>query len=359
LNKIFKYRPLSEFLFKELFYQELYFASYEELNDPLDLSARIEFTSKDKNAIEYLIWFVFKTQFDFDELKKEKNEKITNLLKFNKDKDARKRFVDEIFKNVNIHLQEQEKIWTYDIIKIINNSIENSKTNIVFDSMKFKNELDRITNKFLKNSYVTCFSETNDDFLMWSHYASKHSGICLEFNLENGQTFPYEMKGKRDIDKEKYKERMSEWETTSLIFWDKIRKVNYEDEQPSINFYNFAVVFENEYDCDLIGLSKSWTHKYAQELEWVFSTKTKSWEYENEWRAIEINFDNPKEPEERIRHYPIESLSSVYFGFNTPKKTRNRIYKTLNNKYSEITFFESNLNGTNLIEFSDWEYQEE
>ena len=73
------------------------------------------------------------------------------------------------------------------------------------------------------------------------------------------------------------------------------------------------VVFENESDCDLIGLSKSWTHKYAQELEWVFSTKTNSWKYENEWRAIEINFGETKEPEERIRHYPIESLASVWF----------------------------------------------
>lgn len=358
MNKLFKYRPLSEFLFKELFYQELYFASYDELNDPLDLSARIEFTSKDKEAIEYLIWFIFKTQFDFDELQKT-NEKITKLLKFNKDKNAQNLLVEEIFKNVNDSLKNQNNIWTYDIIQIINDSIENTKTDIIFDSQKFKEEIERITNKFLKNSYVTCFSETNDDFLMWSHYASKHSGICLEFNLENGGAFPYEMYHKREIDKEKYKKRMSKWDTSSSIYWDRIRKVSYEDEQPFINFYNFAVVFENEHDCDLIGLSKSWTHKYAQELEWVFSTKTKSWKYEKEWRAIEINFDNPKEPEDRIRHYPIESLSSVYFGINTPEKIRNRIYKTLNNKNSEIEFFESNLNGTNLIEFSYWEFQEE
>ena len=110
---------------------------------------------------------------------------------------------------------------------------------------------------------------------MWSHYASKHSGICLEFNLENGWTFPYEIKRSREQDKEKFKKIISEWDTKSSIYWDRIRKVNYEEEQPFINFYNFAVVFENESDCDLIGLSKSWTHKYAQELEWVFSTKQK------------------------------------------------------------------------------------
>jgi hypothetical protein len=33
IAKIYKYRPLSDFLFKELFYNEIYFASYPELND--------------------------------------------------------------------------------------------------------------------------------------------------------------------------------------------------------------------------------------------------------------------------------------------------------------------------------------
>lgn len=274
MDRVYKYRPLSEFLFKELYYQELYFASYSELNDPLDLSARIEFTSEDKEAIEYLIWFIFKTQLDFKELQNS-NEDIKKLLKFNKDEKANQKLIDEIYNTVNIALKTKEKIWTYNIINIINDSIEKTKTDIVFDSAKFKSELELITNKFLKNSYVTCFSETNNDFLMWSHYASKHSGICLEFNIENGSTFPYEIKRKRELDKEKYKKGISEWDTKSSIYWNRISKVSYEEEQPFINFYNFASVFENENDCDLIGLSKSWTHKYAQELEWVFSTKQK------------------------------------------------------------------------------------
>lgn len=358
MTKIYKYRPLSEFLFKELFYHEIYFASYDELNDPLDLSARIDFSSKDKEAIEYLIYFIIKTQFDFKEDCK-KNNSMSKLLKFNKDKKANLTLVDSIFKNVNNTLKKQEKLWLDDIVNIINKSINETKTDIIFNAQRFRNEVDRISIKFLKNSYVTCFSETNNDFLMWSHYASKHSGICLEFNLENGNAFPFEMKFDRKLDFEKYKERMSSWKSSSSTYWQPIKKVNYEEEQPSINFYNFAVVFENEFDCDLIGLSKSWTHKYAYELQEVFSTKTKSWEYEKEWRAVDINFDTPKEPEDRICHFPIESLSSVYFGINTPIRARNRIFKMLNSKNSEISFFDSNLNGSKLIEFSTWEYQEE
>lgn len=345
-------------MFKELYYQEIYFASYKELNDPLDLSSRIEFTSKDKKAIKYLIWFIFKTQFDPKELQNS-NKSNDKLLKFSKDEKAKEKLANEIYNFVNITLKKESKIWTNNIIKIINDSIAVSKTDIALDSTRFKLELERIVNKFLNNSYVTCFSETNDNFLMWSHYASKHSGICLEFNLDNEFNFPYETQQIRKQDKENYKKIFSEWDAKSLIFWDVINKVEYKEEQPFINFYDFAKVFENENDCDLIGLSKSWTHQYAQELELIFSTKTNIWGYENEWRAIEINFDKPKESEERIKHYPIESLSSVYFGVNTPEKVRNRIYKILNNKNPEIEFFESKLNGTNTIEFSYWEYQEE
>ncbi len=357
MNKLYKYRPLSEFLFKELYYQELYFASYNELNDPLDLSARIEFTPKDKDAIEYLIWFVSKTQFTIEDFQKSSNN-IKDLFNFNKNEIAKQLLTEEIFNTANVFHKEKGKIWVADIIKIIEDSINKQKTNIDIDYNKFRAELERLTKKFLKNSYINCFSETSNNFLMWSHYASKHSGICLEFQLENSSLFPYEKHRKREKNIEKYKKRMSEWDTKTFVFWDRLRKVFYQDEQPFINFYDFAAVFENENDCDLIGLSKSWTHKYAQELEWAFSTKTKSWQYENEWRAIEINFDNTKEPEERIRHYPIESLSAVYFGINTPLDIRNRIFKIFSKKNSNIEFYESILNGTDTINFSLWDYQE-
>ena len=137
-------------MFKELYYQELYFASYNELNDPLDLSARIEFTSKDKEAIEYLIWFIFKTHLDFKELQN-KNEDIIKLLKFNKDKKANTKLVNEIYNCVNKTLKTEEKIWTHDIIKIINDSIEKTKTDIVFDSTKSTSRPNNFSNLSFKS----------------------------------------------------------------------------------------------------------------------------------------------------------------------------------------------------------------
>lgn len=360
MKTLYKYRPLSEFLFKELYYQELYFASYFELNDPLDLSARIEFSCEKFEQIEYLSYFLFKTTLSLNDALTEKqmlNNK--NLLAFNDNKSRVAEFQQTVFEYINQLKVEREVIWDTDIERIIYSSSQKHNLEFQFDLQNFKSELKLITSKFLENSYATCFSESNDDFLMWSHYSSKHSGICLEFALENSGLFPYVGKPQRKLDYEKHKKRLSKWDLETHMFWDRIRKVNYESEQPFINFFEFSPVFENEHDCDLIGLSKPWTHQFAQQLEWVFSTKTAPWKYEKEWRAIHINFGNHQEPEERIRHYPLESLNAIYFGMRTPENVKKRIFHIFDKQRKELQYFECKPTNGKDLEFIEWEYYEE
>jgi len=361
VNKLYKYRPLSEFLFKELLYQELYFASYNELNDPLDLSARIEFTVEKEEQIEYLIWTLFKTTLTISETEIPTSEKInnSNLIEFNKNDVARISLRKNIYNKLIQLKTEHSFIWLEQIENIIADAVKEEQLTFKVNFLNFKSELQRLTKKFLENSYTTCFSATNNDFLMWSHYASKHSGICLEFTLEHSAQFPYIMKGRRKADHENYKQRISNWQIDEKIFWDRIRQVNYQDEQPYINFFDFSPVFDNEHDCDLIGLSKSWTHRFAQELKLVFSTKTKPWSYEKEWRAIEINFGEPQHPEERIRHYPIEVLSSIYFGIRTPENTKKRIHNIFKKLNKEIQFFDCKPTNGRDLDFEIWEYYDE
>ena len=359
--KLYKYRPLSDFLFKELFYQEIYFASYLELNDPLDLSARIEFTPKNEKQIGYLLWFLFKTtlkindvNIPYSDFDRQNNKQ---LIEFNNNEELRNKFKASVY-NQLIALKVDHDFISISDLEII---LEKEANELTFkiDVVKFKSELQRLTKKFLENSCVTCFSETNNDFLMWSHYASKHSGICLEFTLENNGLFPYKHTSKRELNNEAYLERTSEWHIDEIIFWDRIKKVNYQTSQPFINFYDFSPVFDNEHDCDLIGLSKSWTHGFAYELENVFSTKTLPWKYENEWRAIEVNFGDIQEPEERVRHYPIECLSSIYFGLRTPESAKKRIYKIFKSHRKDIQYFDSFPTDGREIIFDNWEYYEE
>ena len=47
-----------------------------------------------------------------------------------------------------------------------------------------KNALNDARDKFLTKNGVSCFSERNDDLLMWSHYGGRYKGFCLEFRTE-------------------------------------------------------------------------------------------------------------------------------------------------------------------------------
>ncbi|MBA4853875.1 DUF2971 domain-containing protein [Emticicia sp. BO119] len=360
MNLLYKYRPLNDLLFKELYYQELYFSSYSELNDPLDLSVRIEFRPTEINQIESLFWFLFKTTLKISPEKIADNEKLNNrkLLAFNKNKKLRTVYKELLFDKLNQLALNQEFI-SFDKLENILLSTSNAIP-FKLDISNFQVEIKRLTTKFLENSYITCFSERNDNFLMWSHYASKHYGICLEFTLENSGLFPYKISKYKNHNKEEYLKRISERQVEETIFWERIGKVKYQDKQPYINFFDFIPVFDNEYDCDLIGISKGWVHEYAYELENAFLTKTTPWAYENEWRGININFDERKDPEERIYHYPLECLTGIYFGMRTPEEIKKRIYKIFNRYHTQnIKYFTCIPISGDKLAFKNWEYYNE
>lgn len=224
---------MSDLLYKELFYQEVYFASYKELNDPLDLSARIEFTTNEPEAVEYLLYFAFRTQFELEE-----TSNFKSLICLFETDQTRSSLKDEILKKIKLYLREDALIFTDDMVNILSSSLKSR--NLSFDTQKFKLELERLENKFFRNSLVSCFSKSNNNFLMWSHYASRHSGICLEFNLDKG-IFPFE-KHHRNYNKENIKGsgRIVQWESKSTIRWSgHLEKIQYKNEQPYLSFYKF------------------------------------------------------------------------------------------------------------------------
>jgi hypothetical protein len=354
--KLYKYRPLNEFLFKELYYQELYFASYLELNDTLDLSARIEFTPTGVEAIKNLVYLIFKTSLKLDapfsDLEIQNNR---DLQKFSQDEDAKKHLA------ILLHeaLLECKNNSSFISLENLEEILSDLPASVGFkiDIPLLISEIRRLMRKFLENSSVTCFSEENNDFLMWSHYSSKHSGVCLEFSLDKYSMFPYRMASKRKLNKEEYLKSISEWQIEERIYWDRLTPLAYQEEQPYINFFDFFPMFDNEDDCDVMGLSKGWTHHYAEMIESCFSNKTLPWKYEKEWRAIHINFQ-PEEPEERIHHYPIECLSGIYFGMRTPENVKKRIYKILSALQKDIKYFECRPSNGRELTFSEWDYDE-
>lgn len=118
--------------------------------------------------------------------------------------------------------------------------------------------LQNATNKFLQTKGVTCFSELNDDLIMWSHYGGKYKGFCLEFSTEFE---PFE----------------------------KIWQVNYQGDLPTIELA--PLLMEHNFDF----------------IQTLFCTKSEAWRYEREWRAIHVEAGTKF-------GYPAECLTGVFFG---------------------------------------------
>lgn len=118
--------------------------------------------------------------------------------------------------------------------------------------------LDEHIAKFLHTRGVSCFSEVQDDLLMWSHYGGKYGGFCLEFD-------------------------------TADVLFEKALPVRYSTEIPEI---------------DLAPLLKR--DDFDQVLT-LFTTKSSSWSYEREWRVLHANSGT-------LYAYPDRCLTGVYFG---------------------------------------------
>ncbi len=115
--------------------------------------------------------------------------------------------------------------------------------------------------KFAEESYsargVTCFSESPDSTLLWSHYGGAHRGICLEFNTR------------------------SPW-------LNRLHPVRYTDDLTELDLVDLLVSDK----LDILGL---------------VLTKALCWSYEREWRAIHMEADTEY-------CYGVHALTSVYLG---------------------------------------------
>lgn len=126
---------------------------------------------------------------------------------------------------------------------------------------------------------VCCFTEKDDDILMWSHYACNHTGVCLMYNLENMPNL-----------------------------FERLRKVKYSPDYP------VADNMEKEVS------------------ERCISTKSLHWGYEQEWRLLA----------QEGGKYLIkkESLKGIIFGCRTSAEHINELIKICSDAgYTNLEFY--------------------
>lgn len=146
----------------------------------------------------------------------------------------------------------------------------------VFEETKEKAYIPQFR-KFLSGMTVSCFSASGwDNQLMWAHYANSYSGICIEYDFST-------------VD-------------ASIGF---VYPVEYTQKRPTITLRD-------------MGFSISEDKKIKQENEKIDTRKiisyllkkNKCWEYEKEWRIINIGEENTP------RFIDMPKIKSITLGLN-------------------------------------------
>jgi hypothetical protein len=166
---------------------------------------------------------------------------------------------------------------------------------------KFRNEL-------LENSYYfASLSETYDNILLWSHYASSHTGFVLEIEIDENHSH--------------------------------VQKVSYQDTLPNFDI-NWYFNLKND---------KSTNSDEIAYLLKDFAIKSTHWHYENEWRVC-------KKQRGYFRYLP-EQLKAVYFGINCDSETEKMVCVLLSFINQDIPIYKMTLN-TNPIgmDVKDYEF---
>jgi hypothetical protein len=156
------------------------------------------------------------------------------------------------------------------------------------------------TDAFLKSRGVTCFSEKRDDLLMWSHYGGRYRGVCLEFD-------------------------------TQVEPFGKVKPVRYLSALPQLDI---ASILLNK-DFDPVEL---------------YCTKSDSWCYEHEWRALH-NVAGTQ------YIYPPEALTGVYFGPDIDNESLEIVCLVLAGQNESVRFYKGSRSTTEFrVLFEEFTY---
>lgn len=228
--RLYKYQPCNNYAFDNLSGKCLWFSKPESFNDPFDCD--INFTIVDDTDENLQSLFVRMLALAPD--KKTFRSKYTNKGKTN-----------EEFRN--------------DIV-----IMARVATKSIITTRQFG---------------ISCFSEDNENILMWSHYASSHKGFCLEFDTNFAPFKPVK--------------------TQALL------KVYYSEKYPPLSV--------NDIPNTLPSITQT-----------IFGTKSPHWMYEKEWRLF-------ASPGNRAYSFDTSALLGVYLGHKMEESDKHKIEKILVN----------------------------
>ena len=204
--------------------------------------------------------------------------------------------------------------------------------------------IENLTKLIYPNCFVSCFSQDFSNSSMWGNYADGHRGACLIFDtkeFEGKPRMPLYLPYSYSSGGASY--GYTDKEFSKVTYHSKLQAINFFDSLGRLNGIQLAkwLVDENK------NKSKNyeWIHKdmdhwrrnYWDFFEKMNCSKTKDWEYEQEFRLyITDSFFEFKEAKERAIKYKFENLNGIIFGIKTTTEDKIRIIKIIAQKCKEI-----------------------
>ena len=186
--------------------------------------------------------------------------------------------------------------------------------------------------------YTACFTKSYHNSSIWGNYGDKHKGACLIF----------EGVEKDESDSLKLNQMTGEKSRPTPF-----SKVSYADKPGEVDFFRSIGRFPVEALMELWYTDRAshtsecavhiqpdgnrhiWLESYWDNFYRDITIKTKDWKYEQEYRLILDNVDEPDEEKNRTLTYNFNSLKGIIFGMKTSDKDRRKIIKIIEGKCRE------------------------
>jgi hypothetical protein len=304
----YRYRPSGELALKELRYNEIYFSSTIESNDPYD----------GKVFLSY--------KFDMDKWKR--------LLDAAWKGGSHNKTMSALAISLSTHLDKNcpatfEEAVSYDYRSVLLEIDKNLNPLIAY-------QLDILIKQFLNlyrpgGGYTVSFSKKNNNTLMWSHYASKHKGFCLIFKAIDGFLYQDKEHLKRSVDRKTPKGLApsssfglpERFHFQDILYCSTIEMLDASRFMPWHVFGRDVVNDEERI-------------KFVIENESKSLEKHECWHYEEESR---LTLNEPTawlfgdhydySQEERLLHYQPTQLVGIILGAMMDQKVKERIHEII------------------------------
>ena len=219
-----------------------------------------------------------------------------------------------------------------------------------FIEEQFIHEYIKILKKLvIPNELIACFSDNAKNFLMWSHYADSHKGICLIFNtyiqnelptinlrLNNSNKYTinsfYPVRyGLYNKTVNFFKNIHSTTQSVYRNFWY-IDFFNKNKSNKSKYYHEDVYDIYDDKSIKEYNLNNKYLTRYLKNMQSILF-KLKDWKDEREYRLVSHDFaNNITSNNGEIYKYNFNSLNGIIFGTNTPFEEKISIINIIKNK---------------------------